>query len=125
MGALSMFCEWDDNESMHLSTERITEVIPPVLMLPANELFNNLKLSTIKLHPHLFCTTTPIKIDWLHFILKSHPNHAVVYLICDGLDSGFWPWVVTNESTVPAIVDNASLQKNLRSSSPCIHETSA
>ena len=41
----------------------------------------------------------------------THLNRPLVESICEGLRTGFWPWVVTKYSDVPPIVDNACLYK--------------
>ncbi|KAF8805883.1 hypothetical protein BYT27DRAFT_7103464 [Phlegmacium glaucopus] len=102
---------WSDSVSPCLSTALVTEITPPVPEPPQNELSNESALSTIRTHPHLFCITTPIKIDHLRALLAHHPKRALVSLVCAGLESGFWPWAITDQSDAPEIVDNALLQK--------------
>ncbi|KAF8802435.1 hypothetical protein BYT27DRAFT_6759205 [Phlegmacium glaucopus] len=102
---------WSDHISSRLSTALVTEIAPPVPGPPENELSNELALSTIRSHPHLFRITTPIKTDRFRALLIRHPNRALVDSVCAGLESGFWPWAVTDHSDAPEIVDNARLQK--------------
>jgi len=102
---------WPVDVSSPLSTALMTETAPPVPRPPQNELFNQLALSTIQSHPHLFKITTPININRFGSLLTSHPNRPLVDSVCTGLEFGFWPWATTNGSDGPEIVNNAVLQK--------------
>jgi hypothetical protein len=87
---------------------------PPVPNPPYNEINNQTAWSTINSSPHLFCITTPIKVEHLGSLLASHPNQPLVESICWGLKEGFWPWAITDGINSPEIIDNASRQKLIR-----------
>ena len=85
----------------------------PLPQPPKNELSlsNIQKWNDIRAHSHLFRITTPIRAGRLRDLLSEHPNRRLVESVDEGLKRGFWPWAVTKNSTTPAIVDNARLQK--------------
>lgn len=88
-----------------------SEFALPVPCPPCNELDNQVTLATINSYPHLFRITMPVKVKRFNQLLSSHPNQPLVRSVCEGLEEGFWPWAVTEHSSAPVIVDNASLQK--------------
>jgi hypothetical protein len=102
---------WSDDDSQSTTTALITETIPPVPRPPRNELLDTTKLNIINNYPHLFHVTTPIRIHRFHELLATHPNRPLVESVCEGLQTGFWPWAITAYSIVPPIVDNACIQK--------------
>ena len=102
---------WSPNEKQVMSTALFSETAPPLPQPPKNELSDIQKWNVIRAHSHLFRITTPIRAGRLCDLLSEHPNRPLVESVEEGLKHGFWPWAVTKNSTAPAIVDNARLQK--------------
>ena len=102
---------WSPNEKQVMSTALFSETAPPLPQPPKNELSDIQKWNVIRAHSHLFRITTPIRAGRLCDLLSEHPNRPLVESVEEGLKHGFWPWAVTKNSTAPAIVDNAQLQK--------------
>jgi hypothetical protein len=44
------------------------------------------------MNPDLFPIVTPVHGNDFCSVLSSHPNHALVKSVCDGLEKGFWPY---------------------------------
>lgn len=101
---------WGEDELSYISTVLSSETAPPVPSPPPNELNNQVALTTINTHPHLFRITTPINVERFYSLLATHPNRALVESVYRGLKEGFWPWAVTAHSAAPLIVDNANSQ---------------
>ncbi|KAF8223453.1 hypothetical protein L208DRAFT_1062999, partial [Tricholoma matsutake] len=102
---------WRSDESTYVSTALSSEFAPPFPHPPHNELNNQVALSTLHSHPHLFHITIPINIEHFGTLLVSHPNRALVKSPCHGLKEGFWPWAVMVNSAAPVIINNAVSQK--------------
>ncbi|KZP19211.1 DNA/RNA polymerase [Athelia psychrophila] len=64
----------------------------PLPSPPLSELQNKLALDTITSYPHLFQIITPIRIQPLELILRTHPNRGLVTSVLRGFRTGFWPW---------------------------------
>ncbi|KAK0436144.1 hypothetical protein EV421DRAFT_1908219 [Armillaria borealis] len=102
---------WQDPDSLNwdtpMTTATWTETLLPMPQLPQNELNNHVALDTIKLHPALFHIVTPINITRFREFLDSHPNQELVFSVCVGLETGFWPWADTNNPRYPTTNDNS------------------
>jgi hypothetical protein len=67
---------------------------------------------TVASHASLFQITTPIHVDLFRELLIDHPNFELVESVCDGLESGFWPWAKIDQPGYPPINDCAQLPIN-------------
>jgi len=74
---------------------------------PVSEYENIAACRTVTEYPDLFKIIMPIKISALDYLLKSHPNHAFVDLVPDGLCDGFWTWASTVMEGYPVMLDES------------------
>lgn len=100
---------WDSVES---PTEKMiladtSLFMPPLPRPPANEVLNDVALSTIRNNPHLFNITTPINVDHFQSLLASHPNQPFVQSVCTGFRQGFWPRAIIDNPDIPLILDRS------------------
>jgi len=73
----------------------------------ASEYENVAAVRTIEDHPELFKIVTPVRVDCLRELLKSHPNQAFVKSVLEGLHGGFWLWPSTVKDGYPETLDES------------------
>ena len=79
---------------------------------PSQSEWENLSASrTVEERPDLFEIVSPIKVDNLRRLTNAHPNRPFVESVLEGLESGFWPWAVTNREGYPVTHDESKLVK--------------
>ncbi|KZP33131.1 hypothetical protein FIBSPDRAFT_715707, partial [Athelia psychrophila] len=101
---------WDDDdaESVPVTLAVATESMDPLPSPPLSELQNKIALDTIKSYPHLFQIITPIRIQPLDLVLRTHPNRGLVASVLQSFRTGFWPWVNFNKGpNFPSTLDNS------------------
>lgn len=101
---------WDTNNREHSRTPlaSATESTAPLPPVPRNKLCNLAALRLIALQHDLFKAITPINIDQLSKLLKTHPNCPFVNSVCQGLCNGFWPYSNTSDPKYPTTWDNST-----------------
>lgn len=94
---------WDEGASLTPITPSasLTESMDPIHGPPDNELQNAIALKTIHDHPNLFSIITPIRIDRLEYLLRTHPNRPLVISVLNGFRLGFWPFADIAHLTYP------------------------
>jgi hypothetical protein len=98
---------WENHEIGESPSAQASETAPPVPCIPEYELNNTAAATTIHEHPELFQIVTPINVDRIQHLLRSHPNQALVLSVCKGFREGFWPWADTSKPNYPITWDNA------------------
>ncbi|THU75614.1 hypothetical protein K435DRAFT_706793, partial [Dendrothele bispora CBS 962.96] len=96
-----------DSKLSYSRTAHYTEIDEPLPRPPAEE-FQGAAWDTIKKHPHLFQTHTPIDPDKLKDLLSDHPNKSFVDSVITVLKEGLWPWANTKPTeNFPETWDNS------------------
>lgn len=99
---------WRNPGHVSSRTAHFTIVDSPLPRPPASERLNTAALQTIRDYPHLFRVHTPVRVDRLAVLLRSHPNPDFVASVLVGLREGFWPWADTRRtSDYPETWDNS------------------
>ena len=83
-----------------------TESAKPLPRPPPCEYTNLPVQRTLKERPDLFRIVTPIRVEMLGRLLKTHPNQEFVSSVLEGLQDGFWPWATTVREGYPITHDN-------------------
>ncbi|KAJ7149654.1 hypothetical protein C8R46DRAFT_1044062 [Mycena filopes] len=89
---------WSTGKRRISPTALATEIDPPLPDVPAEAFDNRELVHTVVHNPHLFKTSTPIRVARLEKLLETHPNRPLVTSFCKGLKNGFWPWARPVES---------------------------
>ena len=98
---------WDEALMHHMTLMQFTEIAPPLLSPPDDELNKQVALGTIACNPLLFKLVMPINVNLFEFCLTTHPNQPFISSVCCGFREGFWLYTSSGRANQPTTVDNS------------------
>ena len=84
-----------------------TEFAEPLPRPPPCKYENFSVHQSLSERPDLFRIVSPIKVEVLEELLKTHPNKVFITSVMDGLRYGFWLWATTNKEGYPTTHDES------------------
>lgn len=85
-----------------------TEYATPLPSVPVSEFSHSSITRLVTEYSSFFKIVTPVRVEVLQEILKSHPNRPLVDSVCSGFKIGFWPYADTSSHDSSSPIDNTS-----------------